>query len=319
MKTIKVFDYFQKFSYDVSKPTSVGAIISIFAILVIFILLFIEISKFVTIHVKKDFILFQDITGKSTIDIHFSLYIPHHPCSILAVDQEDQLGVHRTNIDAHIIKRRVSKKYPNLSLPPILPYKTEELLRMINDDEGCVIEGFVEVNKVPGNIHISYHPFRNVWDFLVESQPEEFKKLRLVHKMNYMFFGDKNFPVEELNSFEIFPHTEFPNFIEKNNKLANYDYYVKILPNLLIAENGVTKMNYQYSLSSNNRKSEDDEMAIIMINYDMSEVTTMITKKRIHFLHFLTQVCAIIGGVFVVFSIINRIILSIFNISEKDN
>ena len=58
----------------------------------------------------------------------------------------------------------ISKTDISAVLPPVLPYKTDELLKALNEEEGCLIEGFVEVNKVPGNIHISFHPFRNVFD-----------------------------------------------------------------------------------------------------------------------------------------------------------
>lgn len=318
MKTIKVFDYFQKISYDVAKPTSVGAVISISAISIILLLILIETHKFLSIHIKKDFIVFQDISGKSTMDVHFSVYIPHNPCSILSVDQEDKLGVHRTNIETHIVKRRIPKKPTNQLLPDVLPYKTQELLRAINDDEGCLIEGKVEVNKVAGNIHISYHPFRNVYDFLTESHKEEFSKMKLHHKMNYLVFGDR-FQEEELNLFDVHSHYAFPDFIINNNREMNFDYFVKIVPHLLQSEDGTTKLSYQYSISSNNRKGEDGEMAMIMINYDMSEVTTQITRRKNSFLHFLTHICAIIGGIFVVFSILNRAILCVYDSNEKDN
>jgi hypothetical protein len=318
MKTIKVFDYFQKISYDVSKPTSVGAIISILAAAIILILLFVETAKFLSIHIKKDFIVFQDISGKSTIDLHFSIYIPHHPCALLAVDQEDKVGLHRTNIEAHIVKRRIPKTIARVDLSPFLPYKTQELLKAINEDEGCLIEGFVEVNKVAGNIHISYHPFRNVFDFLVANHKEEYNKMKLNHKLNYLVFGDR-FHESELNSYDVYTHYEFPNFVENSNVFPNFDYFVKIVPHLLQSESGVTKLNYQYAISSNNRKGEEGEMPMIMINYDMSEVTTQITRKRNNFLHFLTHICAIVGGIFVVFSILNRVILSFYDPSDKDN
>jgi len=320
MKTIKVFDYFQKFSYDISKPTSSGALISMISIVVICLLIFIETNKFLRPQIKKDFIILQEESGKSTINFHFSVYIPHNPCSILSVDQEDKLGVHKTNIEAHVTKKRISKIHRNVDLPALSPYKTDDLIQSIEEDEGCLIEGFLEVNKVPGNIHISYHPFRRVFDYLVESQPEKFKKLKLMHKFNYLTLGDKNIPINELNSFGVYPHDEMPNFIERDNKQPNYDYFIKIIPHVLRnEEDNSTKLNYQYSLSFSNRKSEDSEMSMIMINYDMSEVTILVTKRSNNILHFLTHICAIVGGVFVIFSIINRMLQSVFDSPDKTN
>lgn len=320
MNSIKVFDYFQKISYDVSKPTNIGAIISLLAISTIFVFILIETCKFISPQIKKDFIIFQEESVSSKINIYLSVYIPHAPCSILSIDLEDTLDSHKTNIGANINKKRVSKKDISQVLPSVLPYKTDELLRALNEDEGCLIDGFVEVNKVPGNIHISYHAFRNVWENLVESHKEEYKKLKLWHKINHLSFGDKNIPANELNSFGIYPHSDMPNFITLDNKQPNFDYYVKIVPHLLRndAENS-TWLNHQFSLSFQNRRSEDSEMAMIMINYEMSEVTTLLTKKKNSFTQFLIDICAIVGGIFVISSIINRIILNIFDLSEKDS
>lgn len=316
---IKVFDYFQKIHYDISKPTSLGAIISLLAICSIFLFIAIETSKYLSPELKKDFIIFQE-DKSSKINVYFSIYIPHAPCSILSVDLEDQLDEHKTNIGANINKKRVSKKNFNLVLPLFSPYITDELLRALNEDEGCLIDGFVEVNKVPGNIHISYHAFRNVYENLEENHKQEFSKLKLVHKLNYLIFGDKNIPLNELNSFNIHHNTVLPDFISNNNNLPNFDYYAKIVPHLLRNEiENTTKLNHQYSLNFANRRSEDNEMAMIMINYEMSEVTTLITKKKKSISHFLTHLCAIVGGIFVIFSIINRIILSLFGLSDQDN
>ena len=320
MKSIKVFDYFQKFSYDdVSKPTSIGAFISFLAICSIIFFIFFELFEFFSLHLKKDFIIYQEESSKSKIEVYFSLDIPHSPCSILSVDQEDKLGIHKTNIVANITKKRISKADQNAILPPIVPHKTDELLKALNEDEGCLIEGFMEVNKVPGNIHISFHPYRNVFENLFENHKEEFKKLRLMHKFNYLSFGDKNIPLEELNSFSIYPHTKMPDFINNDNKEPNYDYFIKIIPHLIRNEaDNTIKLNYQYSLRFGNRNSEEKEMAMIMINYDMSEVTTLITKKKRNYTHFLTNICAIVGGIYVIFSIINKIVLNMFDFSQKE-
>ena len=105
MKSVKVFDYFQKISYDVSKQTSIGAIISLIAIGTITILILFETYKFLSIEIKKDVIIFQEETESSTINVYFSVYIPYAPCSILSVDQEDKLDIHKTNIQANIKKK----------------------------------------------------------------------------------------------------------------------------------------------------------------------------------------------------------------------
>ena len=310
MKSIKTFDYFQKISFDVSKPTVIGASISIIAFILMSFLLIQEIFQFLTPVIKNDTILYQDESENSKLKVHFSLFIPNAPCSILSVDQEDKYGSHNTNIKENIIKQRISKSNSDDNLPSINPYITESMIKSLNEGEGCSIHGFVEINKVPGNIHISFHPFRSIHDYLVEEQPEVFKKLKLNHKLSSLHFGDHDIPFKTLNSYGIRQFIDMPNFILKDNEEGNFDYFVKIVPHLLKDDaSDKTQISYQYSMNYSNRKREGNEMAMIMINYDMSEVTTLITKKKNSFPHFLTHVCAIVGGVFVILSILNRILI----------
>lgn len=35
----------------------------------------------------------------------------------------------------------------------------DELVQALDDEEGCMMEGYISINKVPGNFHISTHAF----------------------------------------------------------------------------------------------------------------------------------------------------------------
>jgi hypothetical protein len=60
--------------------------------------------------------------------------------------------------------------------------------------------------------------------------------------------------------------------------------------------------------SINFKKWRTDENPIIMFNYDISPIAMMIKIKQKDFLHLITHLCAITGGVFVVFKILNRLL-----------
>ena len=38
----------------------------------------------------------------------------------------------------------------------------DETVQALNDQEGCIVEGTVIINKVPGNFHLSTHAFGEV-------------------------------------------------------------------------------------------------------------------------------------------------------------
>ena len=59
-------------------------------------------------------------------------------------------------------------------------------------------------------------------------------------------------------------------------------------------------------------------MPMILVKYEFSPITMRVTLQGRDYLHFLTHICAIIGGVFVVFSILNSILTSIFDFESSD-
>lgn len=90
----------------------------------------------------------------------------------------------------------------------------------------------------------------------------------------------------------------------------NYNYFIKIIPYMLVDENwGSTYYAYSFSLTSKSTpfNAYHDEMPIVTVRYEFSPIMMKVTHLKRDYLHFLTHVSAIVGGVFVVFSIINRI------------
>ncbi len=64
--------------------------------------------------------------------------------------------------------------------------------------------------------------------------------------------------------------------------------------------------------------SDGQEMPIVIFHYDLSPITMKFTLQRKSFAHTLTHICAIVGGVYVIFSILNRILLAFCDFSASD-
>ena len=56
----------------------------------------------------------------------------------------------------------------------------------LENDEGCKLSGFVYINKVPGNFHISMHHYPEAWQRLMLRG----YKFDFSHKINHLSFGD---------------------------------------------------------------------------------------------------------------------------------
>jgi hypothetical protein len=214
----------------------------------------------------------------------------------------------------------------NKILGTFVPYKTDLMEKAILSKETCHIKGYLTISKAPGDIHISFHPFQNVWEYLSRSDCKVNGRFSLSHQFFSLTFGDSNLNQQILDIFGENEHTQkfsnhqdykttFPKFdyeVDSSNKITmfNYDYYIKLIPHLFIDEvSGKEYSAYQYSLSYKSRPTEEEEMPIIMINYDYSPITMKITLKKKSFSNFLIHICAIVGGVYVIFSIFNRIVI----------
>ena len=95
----------------------------------------------------------------------------------------------------------------------------------------------------------------------------------------------------------------------------NHFKYISVVPHIFVdsSEPGheVDFRSYSYALTTN-KKPADGKQALTMVYmiFDFSPVSMMFTKSRIPLTRFLINVCAIVGGVFVVFGLINTILLS---------
>ena len=69
---------------------------------------------------------------------------------------------------------------------------------------------------------------------------------------------------------------------------------------------------YRYSAYSNEHK-EDEDVPSIMFQYDLSPMTVVTAFESQPFYHFVTNFCAIIGGVFSIIGIVDRILQTVFS------
>jgi hypothetical protein len=86
-----------------------------------------------------------------------------------------------------------------------------------------------------------------------------------------------------------------------------YVHYIKVVTNAFVQGNGDIVNIYKYTAHSNEYKEEED-LPSIMFRYDLSPMLVHITENNMPFYHFMTNACAIIGGVCTVIGIIDQII-----------
>ena len=90
-----------------------------------------------------------------------------------------------------------------------------------------------------------------------------------------------------------------------------YQYYLKIVRTTYTYLDGRFTKSNQFSVTEHNAKMgglDGKGLPGVFFFYDLSPIMVKYEEKNRSILHFLTQLCAIIGGVFTVSAIIDRIL-----------
>ncbi|KAI9399451.1 hypothetical protein POPTR_002G094400v4 [Populus trichocarpa] len=181
----------------------------------------------------------------------------------------------------------------------------EGFLQRIKDEEGegCNIYGFLEVNKVAGNFHFApgksfQQSGVHVHDLLA-FQKDSFNTS---HKINRLAFGEY-FPgvVNPLDGVQWTQETPS----------GMYQYFIKVVPTLYTDVSGHTIQSNQFSVTEHFRGADIGRLQSlpgVFFFYDLSPIKVTFTEEHVSFLHFLTNVCAIVGGVFTVSGILDSFI-----------
>ncbi|KAI7733502.1 hypothetical protein M8C21_028864, partial [Ambrosia artemisiifolia] len=248
----------------------------------------------------------------------FDIIFPALPCTILSVDAMDISGEEHLDIKHDIVKKRldangngIESRQDGIGAPKIekplqkhggrlehnetycgscfgaASCKREGFLQRIKDEEGegCNVYGFLDVNKVAGNFHFA--PGKS--------------------------FQQANVHVHDLEGF----HKDSYNISHKINRLAFGDYFPGVVNPLdgvhwtQKAPSGMYEYFLKFSVTEHFKGAEVGRLRTlpgVFFFYELSPIKVTFTEEHVSFLHFLTNVCAIIGGVFTVSGILDSFI-----------
>ncbi|KAK9069533.1 hypothetical protein SSX86_011437 [Deinandra increscens subsp. villosa] len=180
--------------------------------------------------------------------------------------------------------------------------KREGFAQKIKDEEGegCNIYGSLEVNKVAGNFHFikSFHQSSiHIPDFLAFQEDS----YNISHKINKLSFG-AHYPgiINPLDGVHWFQ--DIPN--------GMYQYFLKVVPTIYTGIRGHTIQSNQFSVTEHYKSPEIGRRSLpgVFFFYDLSPIKVTFTETHISFLHFMTNVCAIVGGIFTVAGIVDSFV-----------
>nr|XP_015093347.1 endoplasmic reticulum-Golgi intermediate compartment protein 3 isoform X1 [Vicugna pacos] len=166
-------------------------------------------------------------------------------------------------------------------------------------NEGCQVYGFLEVNKVAGNFHFA--PGKSFQQSHVHVHAVEIHDLQsfgldninMTHYIQHLSFG------------EDYPGIVNP--LDRTNVIAPqasmmFQYFVKVVPTVYMKVDGEVLRTNQFSVTRHEKVANglmgDQGLPGVFVLYELSPMMVKLTEKHRSFTHFLTGVCAIIGGMF---------------------
>lgn len=169
--------------------------------------------------------------------------------------------------------------------------------------EGCMIAGVLKVKKVPGNFHVNLHSKK------FSQHPE---LINATHYIDNLWFGE---PLN-YNMFSTLPASvraeiaaqrlEGKAFVATHTN-QTYVHYLKLVTSTYKKPGRPDISLYKYSAHSNEYQ-ETNGVPSVMIRYDLSPMSVSVTESHMPFYHFITNACAIIGGVFTVIGLIDSMV-----------
>jgi len=279
---IKRMDIYRKVPKDLTQPTTTGAIISICCTLFIVFMLLCELMWFINPDVKSELIV-ENIDATERIPVRINISLPRMKCEYLGVDIQDDQGRHEVGFIENTIKTPIG-------------------------DDGCLFEAKFLINKVPGNFHISTHS--------VDVQPEDYDFAHEVHEVS---FGSKIKKISSKNFRSSFNPLGGRSKVDGHN-LESHEYIMRIVPTTYEELNQNKLVAYQYTYAYRSHISFGHGGRVIpalWFRYDLNPITVRYHETRPPLYHFLTTVCAIVGGTFTVAGIIDSCIFSATEIFRK--
>jgi hypothetical protein len=174
-------------------------------------------------------------------------------------------------------------------------------------NEGCNMHGLLHVNKVAGNIHFAPGKSYTQGSMHAHDLHEYVKdhtKFTWTHRIHELSFGN-HLVTNPLDNIEKI----------STQGWSNYQYYIKVVRTDFIYLNSTEVTTHQYSVTEHESISPPImgtpvAMPGVFFSIDISPMVIKYSEYRKPFSHLLTDLCAIIGGVYTVAGIVDGLIYS---------
>ncbi|KAK9284112.1 hypothetical protein L1049_023279 [Liquidambar formosana] len=341
-QALKSLDAFPRAEDHLMQKTKSGAVVSIIGLIIMATLFLHELRYYLTTYTVHQ--MSVDLKRGETLPIHINMTFPSLPCEVLSVDAIDMSGKHEVDLDTNIWKLRLNsyghiigteylsdlvekghtdhkhdedKEHHEDSDQKIHAHgfdqdaenMVKKVKKALADGEGCRVYGVLDVQRVAGNFHMSVHGL-NI--FVAQMIFEGATHVNVSHIIHDLSFGPK------------YPGIHNP--LDGTARIlrgtsGTFKYYIKIVPTEYKYISKEVLPTNQFSVTEyfSPMNEFDRTWPAVYFLYDLSPITVTIKEERRSFLHFITRLCAVLGGTFALTGMLDRWMYRLLETLTKPN
>ncbi|KAL9373470.1 hypothetical protein Peur_033090 [Populus x canadensis] len=341
-QAIKSLDAFPRAEEHLLQKTQSGALVSVIGLVIMATLFYHELAYYLTTYTVHQ--MSVDLQRGEILPIHVNITFPSLPCDVLSVDAIDMSGKHEVDLDTNIWKLRLNS-HGHITGTEYLSDLVEKEHEAHNHDhdkdhhkdsheeqhthgfddaaetmikkvkqalangEGCRVYGVLDVQRVAGNFHISVHGL-NI--FVAQMIFDGAKHVNVSHTIHDLSFGPKYPGIHN-------PLDETARILRETS--GTFKYYIKIVPTeyRYISKDVLPTNQFSVTEYFSPITDFDRTWPAVYFLYDLSPITVTIKEERRSFLHFITRLCAILGGTFALTGMLDRWMYRLLEALTKPN
>ncbi|XP_051126626.1 uncharacterized protein LOC127248367 [Andrographis paniculata] len=326
---IRSLDAFPRAEEHLMQKTKTGALVSVIGLVIMATLFFHEVTYYLSTYTVHQMAV--DLTRGQLLPIHINMTFPSLPCDVLSVDAIDMSGKHEVDLDTNIWKLRLNKDGQITGTEYLsdlvekehaahqhddhkdhkeesdhktelhnLDQEAEKLISKVKNSlangEGCRVYGVLDVQRVAGNFHISVHGL-NI--FVAQRIFDGSSHVNVSHVIHELSFGPKYPGIHN-------PLDDTVRILHGTS--GTFKYYIKIVPTEYKYISKEVLPTNQFSVTEYFSPIDESGKAwpAVYFLYDLSPITVTIREERRNFLHFVTRLCAVLGGTFALTGMLDK-------------
>lgn len=185
---------------------------------------------------------------------------------------------------------------------------------------GCRVEGFVRVKKVPGNLVVSAHSGAHSFDA---------SQINVSHVISRFTFGKHlsermQTEVKRLTPYVGGSHDRLAGqaYVTSREDIdanVTIEHYLQVVKTEIVSRSSSKefKLLEEYEYTAHSSLVHSLDIPVAKFHFEPSPMQVLVTEVPKSFSHFITNVCAIIGGVFTVAGILDAILHNTIRLVKK--